>query len=311
MFVAIIRLPVYSMFRTINYRGNFIRSISTIKFCPSPEHERPAHNSTEQASHSYKLNRLILPYTFPTKNNSLNGHTVENELNPRIKFSLLPPCTGAERGERREVEEGSRELARSVQTVSTSTFADTCTPPSPPPSSSPPSSSRAFLPPSAPFPCSRERRCVSVEAEFPPLFSPLFPPPTPPFLRKFRVSFAALRRRYIPNHPYLSAYAIRASYIPARVPVENVLRSTVQFVQVPETFVSDVCLFHWGEEKKAEKKKKKKKWKIKTAREFVYRLSRQKERERERVFYFLTPRVNSYFLGRREGRIDKFHDLIT
>lgn len=130
MFVAIIRLPVYSMFRTINYRGNFIRSISTIKFCPSPEHERPAHNSTEQASHSYKLNRLILPYTFPTKNNSLNGHTVENELNPRIKFSLLPPCTGAERGERREVEEGSRELARSVQTVSTSTFADTCTPPS-------------------------------------------------------------------------------------------------------------------------------------------------------------------------------------
>lgn len=137
------------------------------------------------------------------------------------------------------------------------------------------------------------------------------PPPTPPFLRKFRVSFAALRRRYIPNHPYLSAYAIRASYIPARVPVENVLRSTVQFVQVPETFVSDVCLFHWGEEKKAEKKKKKKKWKIKTAREFVYRLSRQKERERERVFYFLTPRVNSYFLGRREGRIDKFHDLIT
>lgn len=180
MFVAIIRLPVYSMFRTINYRGNFIRSISTIKFCPSPEHERPAHNSTEQASHSYKLNRLILPYTFPTKNNSLNGHTVENELNPRIKFSLLPPCTGAERGERREVEEGSRELARSVQTVSTSTFADTCTPPSPPssprPPPPPPSSSRAFLPPSAPFPCSRERRCVSVEAEFPPLFSPLFPP---------------------------------------------------------------------------------------------------------------------------------------
>lgn len=158
----------------------------------------------------------------------------------------------------------------------------------PSPSSSPPSSSRAFLPPSAPFPCSRERRCVSVEAEFPPLFSPLSPPPTPPFLRKFRVSFAALRRRYIPNHPYLSAYAIRASYIPARVPVENVLRSTVQFVQVPETFVSDVCLFHWGEEKKAEKKKKKKKWKIKTAREFVYRLSRQKERERESFLFSYT-----------------------
>lgn len=134
------------MFRTINYRGNFIRSISTIKFCPSPEHERPAHNSTEQASHSYKLNRLILPYTFPTKNNSLNGHTVENELNPRIKFSLLPPCTGAERGERREVEEGSRELARSVQTVSTSTFADTCTPPSPrPPPPHPPRPVHFFL----------------------------------------------------------------------------------------------------------------------------------------------------------------------
>lgn len=89
------------------------------------------------------------------------------------------------------------------------------------------------------------------------LFASLPPPPTPPFLRKFRVSFAALRRRYIPNHPYLSAYAIRASYIPARVPVENVLRSTVQFVQVPETFVSDVCLFHWGEEKKKAEKKKK------------------------------------------------------
>lgn len=260
MFVAIIRLPVYSMFRTINYRGNFIRSISTIKFCPSPEHERPAHNSTEQASHSYKLNRLILPYTFPTKNNSLNGHTVENELNPRIKFSLLPPCTGAERGERREVEEGSRELARSVQTVSTSTFADTCTPPS----SLPP---LALLLPTLLVPCisssfcpvsmlSRATLCFRRSRVSTALFASLPPPPTPPFLRKFRVSFAALRRRYIPNHPYLSAYAIRASYIPARVPVENVLRSTVQFVQVPETFVSDVCLFHWGEEKKAEKKKK-------------------------------------------------------
>lgn len=279
------------MFRTINYRGNFIRSISTIKFCPSPEHERPAHNSTEQASHSYKLNRLILPYTFPTKNNSLNGHTVENELNPRIKFSLLPPCTGAERGERREVEEGSRELARSVQTVSTSTFADTCTPPSPLPP-------LALLPPHPPRPVHfflllPRFHALASDVVFPskPSFHRSFrlsSPPTPPFLRKFRVSFAALRRRYIPNHPYLSAYAIRASYIPARVPVENVLRSTVQFVQVPETFVSDVCLFHWGEEKKAEKKKKKKKWKIKTAREFVYRLLRRKERKRESFLFSYT-----------------------
>lgn len=112
-------------------------------------------------------------------------------------------------------------------------------------------------------------------------------PPTPPFLRKFRVSFAALRRRYIPNHPYLSAYAIRASYIPARVPVENVLRSTVQFVQVPETFVSDVCLFHWGEEKKAEKKKKKEKMENKDcSRICLQTIAPERERERE-FFIFL------------------------
>lgn len=165
------------MFRTINYRGNFIRSISTIKFCPSPEHERPAHNSTEQASHSYKLNRLILPYTFPTKNNSLNGHTVENELNPRIKFSLLPPCTGAERGERREVEEGSRELARSVQTVSTSTFADTCTPPSPLPP-------LALLPPHPPRPV----HFFLLLPRFHALASDVVFPSKPSFHRSFRLS---------------------------------------------------------------------------------------------------------------------------
>lgn len=181
MFVAIIRMPVtgYSMFRAINYRGNFIRSISTIKFCPSPEHERPAHNSTEQASHSYKLNRLILPYTFPTKNNSLNGHTVENELNPRIKFSLLPPCRGAKGvsgGKLRKDPENSLARFRLFPLQRLPTRAR----PSLLPSS--PLPSRALLPPSAPFPCSRERRCVSVEAEFPPLFSPPPPPLPPPFL---------------------------------------------------------------------------------------------------------------------------------
>lgn len=256
MFVAIIRMPVtgYSMFRAINYRGNFIRSISTIKFCPSPEHERPAHNSTEQASHSYKLNRLILPYTFPTKNNSLNGHTVENELNPRIKFSLLPPCRGAKGvsgGKLRKDPENSLARFRLFPLQRLPTRARLPPPFLPPPV---PCTSSSFCPVSM---LSRATLCFRRSRVSTALFaSPPSPTPTLSLQRKFRVSFAALRRRYIPNHPYLSAYTIRASYIPARVPVENVLRSTVQFVQVPETFVPDMCRLYW-EEKKVEKKKRK------------------------------------------------------
>lgn len=155
--------------------------------------------------------------------------------------------------------------------------------PSSPPTLLVPCISSSFCPVSM---LSRATLCFRRSRVSTALFASL-PPPTPPFLRKFRVSFAALRRRYIPNHPYLSAYAIRASYIPARVPVENVLRSTVQFVQVPETFVSDVCLFHWGEEKKAEKKKKKEKMENKDcSRICLQTIAPERERERE-FFIFL------------------------
>lgn len=161
-------------------------------------------------------------------------------------------------------------------------------PPLPPP--------RAFLPPSAPFPCSRERRCVSVEAEFPPLFSP---PPTPPSQRKFRVSFAALRRRYIPNHPYLSAYAIRASYIPARVPVENVLRSSLY--KYPK-LSSPMCVASIGGRRKWGKKG--------TENKGCSRVCLQ-TREREREFFIflhlvLIRRPVCRFFRRR-----KFRNLIT
>lgn len=61
---------------------------------------------------------------------------------------------------------------------------------------------------------------------------------------------------------------------------------------------------------KSGKKKEKREWKIKSTRKFVYRLSLQ----RERVFYFLAPRVNSTVCMNvgffEEERINEFHDLI-
>lgn len=62
---------------------------------------------------------------------------------------------------------------------------------------------------------------------------------------------------------------------------------------------SPMCVSSIGGRRRKRKKKKKEMKNKGCSRVCLQTIA--PERERERVFYFLTPRVNSYFLGRREG----------